>query len=365
MLKWTLVFLLLANQAMAAIGEITEIQGSGIIKRESDTIDGAKGAGLESMDTISTENGSMMLEFIDDTRVDVTEHSRLVIDEFIYDPNTNTGSLSLTAGLGAVRYASGQIAKNNRQNVKIATPTASISVRGTDFMMIVDEIGGSMITLLPSCNTAGLCVVGEISVETDAGQVIMNQAFQTTVVTSSSSLPRTPVIIDLPENQLRAMLIVRKESPYKVAADDAQPAIDVLGFDFLEYNNLGSNELDESIKGIWATDLDNTSYLKNALVDMLDLALAEMITAFGDELGSQNAEFFAQKTFGLDSTTNIFYDENGSQYTISRSEGSDHTFSLKLSQQTGYTINITQGDFSNYGYKAGVGDSTINIIQSN
>ena len=35
--------------------------------------------------------------------------------------------------------------------------------------MIVDEIGGSMITLLPSCDTSGTCVVGEISVESDVG----------------------------------------------------------------------------------------------------------------------------------------------------------------------------------------------------
>ena len=365
MLKWTLVFLLLSTQAAAEIGKVTEIQGSGAITRESTTIDGTQGAGLESMDTVSTENGSMMLEFVDETRVDVTEHSKLVIDDFVYDPKTKAGSLSLTAGLGAVRYASGQIAHNNRQNVKIATPTAAISVRGTDFMMIVDEIGGSMITLLPSCNTAGLCVVGEISVETDAGQVIMNQAFQTTVVTSSSSPPGPPLIIDLPEDQLRSMLIVRKESPYKEAADEAQPAIDVLGFDFLEYNDLESNALDESIKGIWATDLDNTTYLKSALVDVLDQSLQDLLQSMKDELTAQNTEFFAQKTFGLDSNTNIFYDENGTQYLISRADGSDHYFSLKLNQQTGYTINMVQGDFSNYGYKAGVGDSTINIIQSN
>ena len=52
-----------------------------------------------------------------------------------------------------MRYASGQIAKKYKQNVKIRTPSATIGVRGTDFMMTVDEFGGSMITLLPSCNT--------------------------------------------------------------------------------------------------------------------------------------------------------------------------------------------------------------------
>ena len=49
----------------------------------------------------------------------------------------------MTAPLGTVRYASGQIAKDFRENVTIKTPTATIGVRGTDFAMIVDELGGS------------------------------------------------------------------------------------------------------------------------------------------------------------------------------------------------------------------------------
>ena len=44
--------------------------------------------------------------------------------------------------------------------------------------MVVDEFGGSrMITLLPSCDVAGACFVGEITVETDAGIVMMNLHF--------------------------------------------------------------------------------------------------------------------------------------------------------------------------------------------
>ena len=48
--------------------------------------------------------------------------------------------------------------------------------------MTIDEVGSSTIILLPSCDTNGNCFVGEISVESDAGMVIMNQAFQATAV---------------------------------------------------------------------------------------------------------------------------------------------------------------------------------------
>ena len=50
--------------------------------------------------------------------------------------------------------------------------------------MTIDEIGGSTIVLLASCNSEGFCYVGEIEVQTDAGFVIMNQAFQATSVSA-------------------------------------------------------------------------------------------------------------------------------------------------------------------------------------
>ena len=58
-------------------------------------------------------------------------------------PSKDLGTPSLKASLGTVRYASGQIAKRYKQNVKIRTPAVTIGVRGTDFIMVVDEFGGS------------------------------------------------------------------------------------------------------------------------------------------------------------------------------------------------------------------------------
>ena len=57
----------------------------------------------------------------------------------------------MTAPLGTVRYDPGQIAKDFRENVTLKHPTATIGVRGTDFAMIVDELGGS--TIILNCNT--------------------------------------------------------------------------------------------------------------------------------------------------------------------------------------------------------------------
>lgn len=365
MWKYIITLLLTANTAWANIGEITAATGPGQIKREDNRLDVAVGTGLEMQDAITTDNGALQLEFVDDTRVDVTEHSRMVIDEFIYDPNSGKGALGMRATLGAVRYASGQIAKNSRQRVNIRTPSATINVRGTDFMMIVDEIGGSMITLLPSCDESGLCVTGEIQVESDVGMVIMNQAFQTTIVAHGGAVPKPAVILDLPENMLTAMLIIRKVSPYTEEVIKQIPPTDLLDIDFLQFDELDSDPLVEGIKNIWVTDLDNTTYLNSEFIDQLEKQLAEILSQWFDSLGTQNVEFFQDKFFGLDPDTNIFYDEAYPYFILSRREGDQHFFRLNLSQSHSYTVDMVQGGFYSYGYKVGVGAANSIVINQN
>ena len=360
----SLISCLLANPAYSSIGTIAEHKGSSTIQREAEKYSGEVGLGLEMNDKVVTGKGALRMDFIDDTRVDVTEHSRMTIDEFIYDPNSGTGSLSMKATLGAVRYASGQIAKNSRQRVNIRTPSATINVRGTDFMMIVDEIGGSMITLLPSCDSSGACVVGEISVESEVGQVIMNQAFQTTIVRDPYSKPANPLVLDLPSNLLRAMLIVRKKQPYDEELERIQPRTDILDIDFLAFEELDSDPLVESIKRIWITDLDNMTYLKEVWTDEMEEQLREILSKWIDELNQQSTEVFVARTLGKDPETEIVYDEQPPHMIVQRQEQDLHFFKLKLDDGEGYTIDMHQEYFSEYGYRVGMGGySTITIIQ--
>jgi hypothetical protein len=354
-----------ATPIYANIGQIAESKGDSTIKRDNTAYSGEVGLGLEMNDNVVTADGKLRLDFVDDTRVDVTENSRMIIDEFIYDPNTQQGALSMRATLGAVRYASGQIAKNSRQRVNIRTPSATINVRGTDFMMIVDEIGGSMITLLPSCDTSGDCIIGEISVSSDVGTVIMNQAFQTTVVPHSGTTPGPTVLLDLPENMLNSMLIIRKESPYDAELERQFPVTNLLDIDFLKFDELDKDPLVEGIKSIWVTDLDNTTYLNSEFYDEMARQLAEILAQWFDELTVQNAAFFEEKFLGLDPDTNIFYDEEYPYFILRREEGDQHFFQLRLSQGHSYSVDMQQGGFSNYGYKVGVGGANSITIRQN
>jgi hypothetical protein len=195
--------LLLAGSALANIGSVTESAGVAVIKRGKETITISKGTVVETNDKIETKNGKVKIVFKDDTAVTVTESSALVIDDFVYDPKSGAGKLGLKATAGAVRYVSGAIAKDPK-NVKINTPTAAITVRGTDFVMAVSETGGSMIMLMPTCeieqnvNLKGLsCGSGAIDVETPAGIVKMNRPYQATIVETAGAAPLPPITVNL------------------------------------------------------------------------------------------------------------------------------------------------------------------------
>ena len=197
-----LMGLLLSTSSVASIGTITELSGTAIIKRGNNTISVTKSTEVEMNDKVETKNGRVKITFKDNTVVTVTESSGLVIDDFVYDPKSSSGKLALKAAAGTVRYASGNIAHNNPNAVKINTPTATIAVRGTDFVMSVGETGASLVMLMPSCevdqnvNLKGLtCGSGAIDVETPAGIVKMDKPYQATLVETIGSLPSTPVFV--------------------------------------------------------------------------------------------------------------------------------------------------------------------------
>ena len=112
-----IILMLLSTNAFGkVIGDVILQEGESVVERkEGDEFSAEIDLDIFSYDTVKTGKGKTAIEFIDETRVDVTQHSKLIIDEFIYDPSTNTGALSLKASLGTIRYASGQIAKNSKQ----------------------------------------------------------------------------------------------------------------------------------------------------------------------------------------------------------------------------------------------------------
>lgn len=283
-----LLLAIISLNCKAGIGTVTEqLNSPASIQRKNQQLEGKKGQTVEMLDSIKTQQGKVGITFEDDTKVQVNENSRLVIDDFVYDPKSNTGKLGAKIAIGTVRYASGQIAKKSPQNVALKTPTATISVRGTDFTATVEELGQSTIILLPSCpenkpsrtksDIESNCTTGQITVETDAGIVILNQPFQATRVDSRNSPPKTPVILNLSEDAIGNMLILSPPKELKNQAERQDIQKNLLDVDFLAVKDL-ENALDKAQAQLWQDKLSytflDTGFLNNVF-DMVMDALNE------------------------------------------------------------------------------------------
>ena len=356
--------LLGTSLSYAAIGKVTEqVNTPPSIQRANQTLAGAKGTSVEMNDSIKTQAGKVGITFEDDTRVQVNENSRLVIDDFVYDPKTKAGKLGAKIALGTVRYASGQIAKNSPQNVALNTPTATISVRGTDFTASVDELGQSTIVLLPSCPTDRKtrtvkdievnCKTGEITVETDAGIVVLNQPFQATKVNSRSQLPSKPVVLSLSENAIETLLVSPPEEMKKDKEDDRKKMRGALDVDFLKEQGL-TNALDDSAKQFFQDRLSRNFLDSNFLANMFDMVGNGLDAKFLEEVDTMLPDY--KKTSG------IIVTKDDPSVTLCRDSGSD-VQCVTTPQTQNSTIYQTQNNIEFKNRVNQGGNTTITLTQ--
>lgn len=303
-----------------AVGKVTEQTGPTEIIRDKKSIPSRLNADVKMNDTVSTARARAQLTFEDKTTVKLTEHSRIVIDDFVYDPKKGAGKLGMKMALGTARYASGQIAKNNPQQVAIRTPTASIAVRGTDFSMTVDELGRSLVMLLPSCDDKG-CVTGAIEVSTFAGVVLLDVPYQATLVNSAYAPPSEPVVIRIDQANINNMLIISK--PPEIKEDDTagiKKEKDILDF----------NELDVDL--LKFTDLDSSDLDRQTALDRNDLNADLLAIYSGNELDRQNQAMLAND---LDNPILPNYSTN-------RAQGLQHYFNEDQSRVTLFRVTTHQ-----------------------
>ena len=290
------------------MGRVVEQTGPTEIVRNKKSLSSSVNSPVEMLDTIVTARARAKLEFADKTTVNITEQSKILIDDFVYDPKSGSGKLAMKMVQGTARYASGQIAKNSPQNVNVSTPTATVAVRGTDFSMTVDELGRSLVMLLPSCD-AKSCVTGSISVSNDAGETILDVAYQVTVVTSLSAPPSAPVMVQIDAVNINNMLIVSPPPQVREALQDVQQtALDVnfLNQDLLKFDELDVNYL-EKFKRLDLNFLD-----LDFLVNLLDLSNRRLSAS----LEAMSREASLLPSYDPESGLRYFFNEDESKVTV-------------------------------------------------
>ena len=346
-------------QAQAVdIGDISELNGSAQIVRDKPYNANLKFA-IQSNDEAITSNGRMAIKFLDESTVKLTEHSQLLIDEYIYDPDPSKSKMALTFGLGTARFITGNLNRIDKQNIKLKTPTANIAIRGTDFTATVDELGRSLIILLP--DALGLSS-GEIEVVTAMGTVLLNKPFQATTVNVFESKPSKPVILDLTLDIIDNMLIVtppKKEISLteEIAQNSQQNILDFndLDIDYLDEDFFGKDELE-------FTELDINYLDTNYLEDLLNVLDALAVNKQEDVLAVVGGIDVQGTKIGQDTETQITTLIAGNVISLRRNV--NNSARLDLNGDDTYTLIIIQDGVSNVIKINGGGDSVISITQS-
>jgi hypothetical protein len=131
--------------------------------------------------------GATELEFLDATRLVVGPNGTVKLDDFVYDPASATGGGQLSLQLGAFRYQSGEL--KNKENMKLVTPTATMTIRGTHLVIFVDGDGATEVNVLEgsvdvlACNTPS-------TISANAGQRVNVTAGCAASVAEVRPLPR-------------------------------------------------------------------------------------------------------------------------------------------------------------------------------
>ncbi len=119
-----------AAPALARVGVTSATNGDPLGKPPAETERILRiGIDVQANEVIIThDNDRAHLVFLDGTSLTVGPNAHVVIDRFVYDPNTKTGELAVNATKGVLRLVGGKISKTNA--ITITTPSSTIGIRG-------------------------------------------------------------------------------------------------------------------------------------------------------------------------------------------------------------------------------------------
>ncbi len=165
--------------AQEAIGAVSRMQG-----KASGTHDGAtKALNLKSSVflnevVLTSEAARLEVTFTDGTQVTLGEKAKLTLDTFVFNPARGSGTIKFVV-VGTFRFLSGQASKLANSDVGVATPVATIGIRGTEFW------GG------PVDNQAlGVFLIeGTVSVSNAAGGQTLSESGQGTNIATLGAAP--------------------------------------------------------------------------------------------------------------------------------------------------------------------------------
>lgn len=131
-------------------------------------------------ETVQTDaTATTAIRFLDGSKLQIGGSARVVLDKFVYDPEQELGDVLITLGKGLFRFSSGDI--KNKEAVQFKTPSASLSIRGTKFIVEVRADGTTLVAVIE----------GQVEVIPCGGETQLPSAGQTATVAGNCTAAST------------------------------------------------------------------------------------------------------------------------------------------------------------------------------
>ncbi|MEW5908401.1 MAG: FecR family protein [Thermodesulfobacteriota bacterium] len=137
-----LIILGQGNTAVAEefIGGLRKVKGSAYIERKTQKIAAQNGAKILQNDILKTgPDGSMGVIFNDNTRISIGPESELIVLRYLFEPDQSRFSFLGKIIKGTLSYISGSLGKFAPDSVAVETPTTTIGIRGTRFLVKIEN----------------------------------------------------------------------------------------------------------------------------------------------------------------------------------------------------------------------------------
>lgn len=119
-------------------GIVKVVSGDVQVQRQEQMLQAQVGSRLYAGDRVLTAaDAAVGITLRDDTLISLGPKTSFVLEEFRFNESAGEGSVAVRVAKGTLRYVSGLIGKRSPERQQIATPTATIGIRGTDFIVEV------------------------------------------------------------------------------------------------------------------------------------------------------------------------------------------------------------------------------------
>ena len=123
------------GKVVTATGSVTIEHASAVVVQAN--VPAGSGAGRTAIgdpvykgDVVQTgADGKVGITFTDGTAFNLSSNARMVLNEFVYDPNGKSNSTLISLSKGTFTFIAGKVAKTG--DMKIDTPVATMGIRGT------------------------------------------------------------------------------------------------------------------------------------------------------------------------------------------------------------------------------------------